>query len=376
MLVRILLFFFCALISEASFSAGSIRFEIFDAAKWAEKVYSAGEEYIAPDVFSSQGEAQNEAAYLRLLQNMLGGAALVFPLSSKNELLLGTGKTFSSEKEWYGFQYKVYTYFQRLWSSSEATSSREYPNPPVVWLDQYKKIKNREITKENGGFKRLFQKLKIATEEAAGAEPATASSATASSATTPGRVRFAPIPNIRDINWWQHGEQAAWTDWDPHTYYVWGANKENMKMRNPADILGGSGMASPKIMARGHGHSHYIGMNTVTAGGEGNEAVYQELKDFLLAGNNIIFPTLNGAFSLGSGSAAKNHLKKPKGWYQSQAKILLNIQRLFRHANGVDYPEKGMNWVDKKGVIGNRIINTNAQFTALQKAVQAEADKP
>lgn len=281
----------------------------------------------------------------------------------------------------------MYSYFQRL---SKYSSEVVYPNlvsgarSPLIWVDQYKKIGRRKIIlEENGGFPRLLVKLQDAMDSSS-ATVATSASIAVSAApapvvpVSPGSVRFAPIPTIANVDWWKTsaGEQTVWLNWDSHTYYVWGANRGNMKMRNPADILGGSGMASVSMMARGHGHSHYIGMNTVTAGGEGNEAVYQELKAFLLAGNNIVFPTFKDAFSLGSGSAADNHLKTPKSWYQSQAKILLNIERLFKYAKGVEYPAAGMTWVDKKQMIGNHVIHSNAEFTALQRSVQAEADKP
>lgn len=194
----------------------------------------------------------------------------------------------------------------------------------------------------------------------------------------PGKVRFEVIPTISNADWWKtpEGEESVWKEWDRSTYYVWGANPTNMWLNKPSEILNGSGMASAQIMARGHGHSHYIGMNTVTADGAGNAQVFTKLQGFLQEGSDLVFPTYHDAFSLGSGAAADSWLKKSKDWYQSQAGILGYIDQLIKLAQSTIYPTAGMMWVDKKGKMGNQVVHSNVEFTALWKAVQAEADKP
>ncbi len=192
-----------------------------------------------------------------------------------------------------------------------------------------------------------------------------------------GRVRFEVIPTIANADWWKtpEGEESVWRNWDRFTYYIWGANPSNMWLNKPSDLLNGSGMASAQIMARGHGHSHYIGMNTVTADGAGNAKVFEKLQRFLQEGNDLVFPTYHDAFSLGSGAAADSWLKKPKDWYQSQAGILGYIDQLAKLARSAVYPAAGMTWVDKKGKMGNQLVRSNAELTALWKAVQAESEK-
>lgn len=193
----------------------------------------------------------------------------------------------------------------------------------------------------------------------------------------PGKVRFELIPTITNADWWKtpEGEESVWRDWDRSTYYIWGANPTNMWLNKPSEVLNGSGMASAQIMARGHGHSHYIGMNTVTADGAGNAQVFTKLQGFLQKGNDLVFPTYHEGFSLGSGAAADSWLKKPKDWYQSQAGILGYIDQLIKLARSTVYPAVGMTWVDKKGKMGNQVVHSNAEFTALWKAVQAESEK-
>ncbi len=193
----------------------------------------------------------------------------------------------------------------------------------------------------------------------------------------PGKVRFEVIPTISNADWWKtpEGEESVWKEWDRSTYYVWGANPTNMWLNKPSEVLNGSGMASAQIMARGHGHPHYIGMNTVTADGAGNAKVFEKLQGFLQEGNDLVFPTYHDAFSLGSGAAADSWLKNPKDWYQSQAGILGYIDQLAKLARSTVYPAAGMTWVDKKGKMGNQVVHSNVEFTALWKAVQAESER-
>lgn len=83
MWIRIFLFFFCTITGEASFSAGKIRFQIFEAPIWEHNLNTT-EEYVNAEAFSAKDAAKNEAAYLRLKQNMLAGGTIIFPLNEKN----------------------------------------------------------------------------------------------------------------------------------------------------------------------------------------------------------------------------------------------------------------------------------------------------
>ena len=156
-----------------------------------------------------------------------------------------------------------------------------------------------------------------------------------------GRIVFGPIPRLQD-QWWDFDDEiSVWSTWDPNTYYLWGANAQNWDRTIRATIIGGGGMAGPDIgPTTGRGHEHYLGVNTMSYDTGLAAHIFAGLTSLLTAGHDILVPTYNDRYSLGTGIAANQ-----PAWQQIQLDILERLDAVQELASDWVAPP-GTYWPD------------------------------
>lgn len=163
-----------------------------------------------------------------------------------------------------------------------------------------------------------------------------------------GKLIFSPIPQLPE-NWW-NDEAAMFNGWDKNTLYLWGANPNNYQINDPKQSLNGNGMAGPNGPTRGRGHPNYIGLITTSENyAEQNNRVFDRLVQELRKGKNVVVPTAQGKFALGTGIAFNRHFNgNDRPWKKSQHQILRRLDGLAKQASAVDlgantfWPDCGM----------------------------------